>query len=69
MFSRLIFITLLTKEIDKGITKHIVEYKGNYTSYNSVNKTRLDLIPYYDKLNRQLSMQSLNLTALDYSQK
>ncbi|MBB5624099.1 hypothetical protein HDE69_005196 [Pedobacter cryoconitis] len=55
----------IPKEIDKEITKYTAEYKDNYIPYNSVNKTPLDLIPYYDKLNRQLSMQSLSLAALD----
>lgn len=55
----------IPKEIDKEITKYTAGYKGNYISYNSVSKTPLDLIPYYDKLNRQLSMQSLDLAALD----
>ncbi|MBB5637268.1 hypothetical protein HDE68_003181 [Pedobacter cryoconitis] len=55
----------IPKEIDKEITKYTAEYKGNYIPYNSVNITPLDLIPYYYKLNRQLSMQSLNQAALD----
>jgi len=55
----------IPKTIIKEVTKYSAQYKDNYIPYNSTYKIPSDLIPYYHKLNPQLSMQSLDLTALD----